>query len=76
VIIALIILFVVYQASSYVFAPRPTFVPHFDPGKSSVGADKPLGIDLQVDVDPNVAAGEFKLDTLGRSFIESERTER
>jgi PKD repeat protein len=75
VIIAAIILFGGYQAASYMFAPRPTFVPNFDPGKSTVGADKPLGFDLQMDVDPNIAGGEVRLDTQGDSFIKSERTE-
>jgi hypothetical protein len=75
VIIAAIILFAGYQAASYIFAPRPTFVPNLDPGKSTVGADKPLGFDLQMDVDPNIAGGEVRLDTRGDSFIKSERTE-
>jgi len=67
-------LFGAYQAASFLFPPRPTFVPHFDPGDSSVGADQPLAINLQVDVDPNVAAGEFRLDTEGGSLIKSERS--
>src|SRR6185295_1067448 len=62
-IIALIILFALYQAYSYFFVPRPTFVPRFDPGDSKVGAGKPLSIDLQMDLDPNIDAGEVRVDT-------------
>lgn len=72
VIIIAIILFAGYQISSYVFAPRPTFVPHFDPGDADASS---LAIDLQMEVDPNVAGGEFRLDTEGGSLIKSERTE-
>ena len=75
VVIAAIILFAAYQAYSYFFAPRPTFVPHVDPGESSVGADNPLSINLQMDVDPNVNGGEFKIDTEGDSLIKSKRIE-
>ena len=67
-------LFTAYQVSSYVFAPRPKFVPHFDPGDARVGAGS-LAIDLQMEVDPNLAGGEFRLDTEGDSLIKSERTE-
>jgi hypothetical protein len=74
-IIAAIILFALYQGYSYFYAPRPTFVPHFDPGDSKVGAGKPLSIDLQVDVDPNISAGEVRVDTQGNSLIKSKRIE-
>ena len=74
-IIAAIILFAAYQAYSYFFAPRPTFVPHVDPGDSEVGAGKPLSIDLQVDVDPNIRDGKLTVDTQGKSLIESKRIE-
>lgn len=72
-IIIAIILIIGYQVGSYVFAPRPTFVPHFDPGDANAGVG--LAIDLQIEVDPNVAGGEFRLDTQGESLIKSERTE-
>ena len=74
VIIAAIILFAGYQASAYFFAPRPTFVPHVDPGDSKVEAGKPFAIDYRMDLDPNVTGGEAKIDTQGRSFIKSERS--
>jgi len=72
-IIIAIILFAGYQAASYLIVPRPTFVPHIDPGDADAGAG--LAIDLQVDVDPNVTGGEFTLNTGGGSLIKSERTE-
>jgi len=68
------ILFAGYQAASYLFVPRPTFVPHVDAGQANVGAGS-LAIDLQVDVDPNVAGGEFTLNTEGGSLIKSARSE-
>ena len=48
-------------------------MPHIDPGDADVGAG--LAIDLQVDVDPNIAGGEFTVNTGGGSLIKSERTE-
>lgn len=75
VVIAAIILFAAYQVFSYFYAPRPKFVPHFDPGDSKVGAGQPLSIDLQLDVDPNISAGEVTVDTHGDSLIKSKRTE-
>ncbi|HWP53576.1 MAG TPA: PKD domain-containing protein [Pyrinomonadaceae bacterium] len=74
-IIAAIILFAAYQAFSYFFAPRPTFVPHFDPGDSKVAAGKPLSIDLQIDVDPNIRDGEVRVETEGKSLIKAKRIE-
>jgi len=74
-IIAAIILFAAYQAFSYFFAPRPTFVPHFDPGDSKVAAGKPLSIDLQIDVDPNIRDGAVRVETEGKSLIKAKRIE-
>lgn len=74
-IIAAIILFAAYQAYSYFFAPRPTFVPRFDPGDSKVADGKPLSIDVQMDVDPNIRDGDIKVDTQGNSLIKSKRIE-
>jgi hypothetical protein len=74
-IIAAIILFAAYQVFSYFFAPRPTFVPHFDPGDSKVAAGKPLSIDLQMDVDPNIRDGEVRVETEGKSLIKAKRIE-
>jgi len=47
---------------------------HVDAGQANVGAGS-LAIDLQVDVDPNVAGGEFTLNTEGGSLIKSARSE-
>jgi hypothetical protein len=74
-IIAAIILFAAYQAFSYFFAPRPTFVPHFDPGDSKVATGRPLAIDLQMDVDPNIRDGEVRVETGGKSLIKAKRIE-
>lgn len=74
-ILLVILLLGGYQAYSYFFAPRPTFVPHVDVGDATVDADNPLAINMQMDVDPNVANGEFKIDSEGNSLIKSQRTE-
>ena len=74
-IIAAIILFAAYQAFSYFFTPRPTFVPHFDQGDSKVAAGKPVSIDLQVDVDPNIRDGDVTVETDGQSLIKAKRIE-
>jgi hypothetical protein len=74
-IIAAVILFAAYQAFSYFFAPRPTFVPHFDQGDSKVAAGRPLSIDLQMDVDPNIRDGEVTVETEGQSLIKAKRIE-
>jgi hypothetical protein len=75
IVIIAIIAFAAYQVASYLFAPRPTFVPNFDPGDSKVGAGKPFAIALQTDVDPNLSGGEFRVDTHGANLIKSKRTE-
>jgi PKD domain len=74
-IIAAVILFAAYQAFSYFFTPRPTFEPHFDPGDSKVAAGKPLSIDVQMDVDPNIRDGEVRVETEGKSLIKAKRIE-
>ena len=53
--------------------PRPTFHPRLDPGVSEVGADKPLAVDLQVELNPDIASGEYGLETNEPSIIKSER---
>ena len=73
IIIAAIILFAAYKAASYIFVPRPTFVPRADPGEASVGGQN-LGFDLQMDVDPNVDGGDFKIQTESDSLIKTERS--
>jgi PKD repeat protein len=73
-IILALVVFSVYKAASMLLVPRPTFVPHVDVGEANVGAGS-LAIDLQVDVDPNVAGGEFTLNTEGGSLIKSARSE-
>lgn len=75
IIILAIVAFAVYQVSSYLLKPRPSFVPHFDPGDSKLAGSQQLGIDLQTDVDPNLSGGEFKIDTFGGNLIKSKRDE-
>jgi len=67
------VIFLAYKAVSYFLFPRPKFVPSIDPGVSRVGAEKPLSIDLQVALDPNVTGGRYGLETPEGSLIKSER---
>jgi len=66
-------LFAGYQTWKWLTAPRPTFHPHLDPGVSAVGVEKPLSIDFQVQLNPDIAAGEYGIKTSESNFIRSER---
>jgi hypothetical protein len=72
-LIALLLILLAYRAVKFFLLPRPKLVPHLDPGVARVGADKPLSIDLQLALDPNVTGGQYGLDTGGGSLIKSER---
>ena len=64
-----------YQAAKYLLASKPTFEPKFDPGEASLGGNKSLGFDFQLDLDPNVDVGESKIEATGGSLIKTKRTE-
>ena len=66
-------LFAGYQAWKWLTVPRPTFHPRLDPGVSQVGVEKPLSIDLQLQLNPDIAAGEYGIKSDEASFIKSER---
>jgi hypothetical protein len=66
-------LFAGYQTYRWLTTPRPTFHPRLDPGVSEVGTDKPLAIDLQVELNPDIATGEYGLERNGPSIIKGER---
>jgi len=66
-------LFTGYQTWKWLTAPRPTFHPHLDLGVSAVGVEKPLSIDFRLQLNPDIAAGEYGLGTNESSFIRSER---
>jgi hypothetical protein len=72
-LIALLLIYLAYKAATFFLLPRPKLVPHLDPGVARVGAEKPLSIDLQLALDPNVTGGQYGLDTGGGSLIKSER---
>jgi hypothetical protein len=74
VLVGALILFGGYQGWKYFFAPTPTLEPHVDPGNAALGTEGgPLGINFQMELDPNVTDGEFKVDTTEGSLIKSER---
>jgi hypothetical protein len=74
VLLAALIVFGGYQGWKYFFAPTPTLEPHIDPGNAALGTEGgPLGINFQMELDPNVTDGEFKIDTTEGSLIKSER---
>jgi PKD domain len=72
-LLTLLVVFLAYKAAKYFLVPRPKFVPHVDPGVSRVGAGKPLTIDLQLALDPNLAEGQYGIETAEGSLIKSER---
>jgi hypothetical protein len=64
-----------YQAAKYLLASKPTFVPNFDPGQASLGGNRSLGFDHQLDLNPNLNAGESKIETQGKNLIKATRIE-
>jgi hypothetical protein len=63
-----------YQGWKYFYAPRPTLETHPDPGVAGLGTEGgPLGINFQMELDPNVSDGEFSVDTSEGTLIKSER---
>ena len=72
-LLALLAIFLGYKAARYFLVPRPKFVPNLDPGASRVGAGKPLSIDLQLALNPNLTGGQYELETHEGSLIKAER---
>jgi hypothetical protein len=73
-LLAALILFAGYQGWTAFFAPRPTLVPKVDPGDSQLGHESgPLGINFQMELNPNVTDGQVAVNTDGGSLIKSER---
>jgi hypothetical protein len=72
-LLALPLIFVAYKTAMFFLLPRPQLVPNLDPGSSRVAPGKPLSIDLQLELDPDVTGGEYGLQTEKGSLIKSER---
>ena len=69
-----LILLVGYQGWKYFYAPRPTLVPNVDPGVSQLGSERgPLGINFQMELNPNVNDGQVTVNPNGGSLIKTER---
>lgn len=66
-----VLLFAGYQTWKWLTAPRPTFHPRIDPGVSKVETD--LKIDYQIELNPDIAAGDYGVETPAGSIIKSER---
>jgi hypothetical protein len=63
-LIAAVILFLVYQASAFLFATQPTFAPFADHGVAAVAHKKgALPIDFELVLDPNVSGGDYSVTT-------------
>jgi len=74
-LIILLALFIAYRAVKLLFPPRVTFEPHIDPGVAALSPESgPMSIDFQLQLNPNVAEGEYGLETYEESFIRSERS--
>jgi len=65
------LLFGGYRAWNWLAPAKPTFHPRLDPGVSKVDSD--LSIDFQIQLNPDIGAGDFGLDTPTGTFIKSER---
>ena len=73
-LLALLILLALYEGWKALKAPRPTLVPNADPGDSKVGSKGgALGINFQMELNPNVTDGQVAVNTDGGSLIKSER---
>ena len=61
-LIAAVILFLIYQASGFLFAAQPTFAPFADHGVAAVAHEKgALPIDFQLVLDSNVSGGDYSV---------------
>ncbi|MEK6334991.1 MAG: PKD domain-containing protein [Acidobacteriota bacterium] len=64
---------VAYRIWKALATPRPTFHPRLDPGVSTVGTERPLSIDFQLELNPDIAAGKYGIESNEAGFIRSER---
>lgn len=63
-LVAAVILFLIYQASGYLFATRPTFAPFADKGVAAVAQQQGgVPISFELVLDRNVSGGEYTVTT-------------
>ena len=75
-LIALLISFLGYRTYRFLFAPRPIFRPLPDAGSSEVDeGTKPLAINSQILLRPDIADGQFRVSTDEPDFVRSVRRE-
>jgi len=73
-LLAVLIIFGIYEGWKAFWAPRPTLVPNLDPGDSKMGSESgPLGINFQMELNRNLTDGQVAVNTDGGSLIKSER---
>jgi hypothetical protein len=73
-LLAALILFAGYQGWKAFHAPRPTLVPNVDPGDSQLKhGSGALGINFQMELNPNISDSQVAVNTDGGSLIKSER---
>ena len=59
-----LLLFLVYKATGYLLAAKPTFAAFSDPGAAGVANEKGiLPLDFQLVLNPNVAGGDYSVTT-------------
>jgi hypothetical protein len=73
VVVGPIVVFALYKAISYLLTPRPSFVSHVDPGDSKLVVDNRFLINVELDLEPNLAISEITFDAPGKSLIMRER---
>jgi hypothetical protein len=59
-----LLLFLVYKATGYLLAAKPTFAAFSDPGAAGIADEKGiLPLDFQLVLNPNVAGGAYSVKT-------------
>ena len=63
-LIAAVVLFLIYQASGFLLATKPTFAPFADQGVAAVAHKKgAVPIDFELVLDSNVSGGDYSITT-------------
>ena len=63
-LLAAVLLFLIYQASGFLFATQPTFAPFADHGVAAVAHEKgAVPIDFELVLDSNVSGGDYSVTT-------------
>jgi uncharacterized protein involved in exopolysaccharide biosynthesis len=71
-----VLLLLLFKATGYLFAAKPTFTAFSDPGVAAVGNQKGLlPLDFQLLLNPNVSAGDYAVTSETPLVTNTERLE-